>query len=78
MEDGLILMKVKIVLKQNQEIGKKQKQELVQIQRHNMVGNLAQGKLLRLEIILMRPKKYKETSFFLVFYNDPALEVGDF
>ena len=51
MEDGLILKKVKIVLKQNQEIGKKQKQELVQIQKHNMEGNLALGRLLRLETV---------------------------
>ena len=64
MEDGLISKKVKNVLKQNQEIGKKQRQDLVQIQKHNMVGNLALGKLLRLEIILMCPKNTKRHQFF--------------
>ena len=59
MEDGLILKKVKNVLKQNQEIGKKQKQELVQIQKHNMEGNLALGRLLRLETVRMHPKLLK-------------------
>jgi hypothetical protein len=72
MVDGLILKKVKNVLKQNQEIGKKQKQELVQIQKHNMEGNLALGRLLRLEIILMCPKKTKRYQF----YTNPTLEVG--